>query len=163
MRRREFLRALAGFVPFVRPALAQKSTSKKRVALVASTGSTDDMRIGGDARYDAFIGELNRLDYVEGENLTIERYSAEGERERADAIVREVVSSKPDAVWSLGTPLTKLFKAATTTIPIIAFTGAPIRFGLISSLAHPGGNITGVSVDAGIEIWGKRLECEAFA
>jgi putative ABC transport system substrate-binding protein len=163
MRRREFLRSLAGFVPFVRPALAQKSASKKRVALVAPTGSTDDMRIGGDARYDAFIGELNRLGYVEGENLTVERYSAEGARERADAIVREIVGSKPDAIWSVGTPLTRLFKAATTTIPIIAFTGDPVRFGLISSLAHPGGNITGVSVDAGIEIWGKRLELLAQA
>jgi putative tryptophan/tyrosine transport system substrate-binding protein len=53
--------------------------------------------------------------------------------------------------------MTLKLKAATSTIPIVTATGDPIRLGIISSLAHPGGNITGVSVDAGIEIWGKRL------
>jgi putative tryptophan/tyrosine transport system substrate-binding protein len=60
-------------------------------------------------------------------------------------------------IYSLGTPLTRQFKATTSTIPIVAYTGDPLRFGLIASLAHPGGNITGVSADAGLGIWGKRL------
>jgi ABC-type uncharacterized transport system, periplasmic component len=54
--------------------------------------------------------------------------------------------------------MTLRLKAATTTIPIVANTGDPIRFGLVSNLARPGGNITGVSVDAGVEVWAKRLE-----
>jgi putative ABC transport system substrate-binding protein len=59
--------------------------------------------------------------------------------------------------------MTLRLKSLTTTIPIVAFTGDPIRFGLISNLAHPGGNITGVSVDAGVEVWAKRLELLASA
>jgi hypothetical protein len=51
----------------------------------------------------------------------------------------------PVVIVSYGTPLTRQFKAATNTIPIVAYTGDPVRFGLVSSLAHPGGNITGVS------------------
>jgi putative ABC transport system substrate-binding protein len=53
--------------------------------------------------------------------------------------------------------MTLRFKRSGTTIPVVALTGDPIRFGIVSSLANPGGNITGVSVDAGIEIWAKRL------
>src|SRR5260370_35465139 len=53
--------------------------------------------------------------------------------------------------------MTLRFKGNTTTIPIGALTGDPIRFGIVTSLANPGGNVTGVSVDAGIEIWAKRL------
>ena len=54
--------------------------------------------------------------------------------------------------------MTLRLKAATSTIPIVALTGDPIRQGIVSSIARPGGNITGVSVDAGLEIWAKRLE-----
>ncbi len=107
--------------------------------------------------------EFDRLGYVEGKNLIIDRYSAEGHHERYGEIVREVVSTNPDVIFSNGTPLTLEFKKATSTIPIVAFTGDPVRLGIISSLAHPGGNITGVSVDAGIEVWGKRLELLAEA
>ena len=69
-----------------------------------------------------------------------------------------MVDTKPDVISCYGTPMTLSLKAATTTIPIVAITGDPIRLGLVSNLARPGGNITGVSVDAGIEVWAKRLE-----
>ena len=76
---------------------------------------------------------------------------------------REVVDTKPDLIYSIGTPLTLHFKAATNTIPTIALTGDPIRFGIVSNIARPGGNITGVSTDAGVAIWGKRVEILAEA
>jgi len=104
-----------------------------------------------------FLNELSRLGFTEGQNLIIDRYSAEGRGERYGDLSRELLSKGPDVIWSLGSPLTRELKAATSAIPIVAFTGDPVRFGLISSLAHPGGNITGVSADAGLEIWGKRL------
>jgi putative ABC transport system substrate-binding protein len=116
------------------------------------------MKIGGDSVSAVFIQELQRLGYVEGQNLIIERYSAEGHTGRYSEIAREVVSTHPDLIFAIGTPLTGEFKVTTSTIPVVAMTNDPIRFKLISSLAHPGGNITGVSVDAGIELWGKRLE-----
>jgi putative ABC transport system substrate-binding protein len=49
-------------------------------------------------------------------------------------------------------------KEATSTIPIVAMTGDPVQLGLVTSMSRPGENITGVSVDAGLEIWGKRLD-----
>ncbi len=69
-----------------------------------------------------------------------------------------MVGTYPDVIVCYGMPTAGRLKALTSTIPIVAYTGDPISFGLISSLSHPGGNITGVGVDAGIEIWGKRLE-----
>ena len=68
-----------------------------------------------------------------------------------------VVNTHPDLIFSQTTRLALNFKAATTTIPIVTTTADPIAGGLVSSLARPGGNITGVSVDAGIEVLGKRL------
>src|SRR5262249_9064095 len=95
---------------------------------------------------------------LEGKNLVVERYSGGGQIERYRSLAQEVVDTKPDLILSIGAPLTNHFKAFTNTIPIVAVTGDPIRFGIVSNIARPGGNITGVSVDAGVEIWGKRLE-----
>ena len=161
MRRREFIAGTAATAAFSSaPSYSQtgpKTAVIKRIAVVSPSEKVADMRIGGDARYDAFFDELKRLGYVEGKNLIVDRYSGGGVVQAYDDVVREVIRTNPDAVWSGGTPLTSRFKKLTSTIPIVASTGDPIRFGLVSSLAHPGGNITGVSVDAGIEIWGKRL------
>src|SRR5262249_42585405 len=85
------------------------------------------------------------------------RYSGEGKGRYAE-LAAEVVRSKPDLIFALTTAQTRAFKAATTTIPIVAMTTDPVATGLVSSLAHPGGNITGVSGDAGIETHGRRLE-----
>ncbi|MGH6644352.1 MAG: ABC transporter substrate-binding protein, partial [Bradyrhizobium sp.] len=157
MRRREFLLAAAMLTPAIRHAMAQQPAKTKRLALVASTTKTSDMKPGGDPAYDVFFEEMKRLGYVEGKNLTVERYSADGQRERYGDLAREIAATNPDVIGAGGSPLTGSLKRATTTIPIVAVTGDPVRFGLISSLARPGGNITGVSVDAGLEIWSKRL------
>jgi putative tryptophan/tyrosine transport system substrate-binding protein len=154
MRRREFIAGL-GATALPLGARAQQSPTKKRMAVIGFAKVTD-LRIGGDPNATVFFEELKRLGYVEGENLLVERYQF-----RPDGIAeigREVVDTHPDVIVCYGTPMTRSLKTLTSTIPIVAYTGDPIRFGLISSLAHPGGNITGVSVDAGVEIWGKRLE-----
>jgi putative tryptophan/tyrosine transport system substrate-binding protein len=156
MRRREFLAGAALLVSGLRPALAQQPPAKKRLAVATAAQKLDSMR---DDPYSLiFIDELKRLGYVEGDNLIIDRYSAEGKSERYDAVAREVVATNPDVISTGGTPLTLRFKAATSTIPVVTLTGDPIRFGIVSSLSRPGGNITGVSADAGVGIWGKRLE-----
>src|SRR5207302_4123062 len=72
-------------------------------------------------------------------------------------MVAEVVRSNPDAVYALGPGAALLFKRETAKIPIVALTGDPVVAGLVQSLAHPGGNITGVSVDTGPSIHGKRI------
>jgi putative ABC transport system substrate-binding protein len=75
--------------------------------------------------------------------------SAEGRSERFAALAAEVVNRNPDVIVSNLNSLVKTFIVATTTIPIVAVTGDPIAAGLLTSLAHPGGNLTGVSIWAG--------------
>lgn len=154
MKRRDLLLAALMLAPAVQHASAQQPATKKRLAMIFF-GKVEDMRIG-HPNGTVFLEELQRLGYVEGRDLIIDRW--EYQSGRLDEIAREVVDAKPDVIACLGTPMTLRLKAATTTIPIVTITGDPIRLGLVSSLARPGGNITGVSVDAGIEVWAKRLE-----
>jgi putative ABC transport system substrate-binding protein len=151
MQRRDFLFAAVMLAPAIRHASAQQPATKKRLATIFY-GKVEDQR----RQYAPFFGELQRLGYVEGENLIVDRWQYESGS--LEEIAREVVAAKPDVIACFGTPMTLRLKAATTTIPIVTNTGDPIRLGLVSSLARPGGNITGVSVDAGIEVWAKRLE-----
>jgi putative ABC transport system substrate-binding protein len=140
---------------------AQQSAKMKRIA--AAYPATKVADFATDPNFLVFLEELKHLGYVEGKNLIIDRYSAEGRFDRYADLAREVVSTKPDLICTTGAPLTLRFKAATSTIPIVTITGDPIRQGIVSSIARPGGNITGVSVDAGFEIWAKRLELLAQA
>jgi putative ABC transport system substrate-binding protein len=113
---------------------------------------------GGGSAWRAFFGELRRLGYVEGGNLIIERYSADGDHSRYEAIAKEIVSRGPDVIVTGSNPVVAVFARATTTIPLVAFMLDPLNAGLVTSLARPGGNLTGITLDAGNEIWGKRLE-----
>jgi putative ABC transport system substrate-binding protein len=163
MKRRDFILGLGGAALCSNAArgqqnspFPQQSTTKKRIAQVVPATKVEVLKDDAPAR--VYFDELKRHGYVEGENLTVERYSGEGRLERYESLAREVVESKPDLIYTAGTPLTLQFKAATNTIPIVTMTGDPVRFGIVSNIARPGGNITGVSVDAGVEIWAKRLE-----
>jgi len=155
MDRRQFLLVTATVASGLQQAVAQQPPAKKRLAVIGIT-KVETLRIGGDPLATLFFEELKRLGYVEGENLVVDRWQLQLTR-LAD-IAREVVAANPDVIACYGTPMTSRLKAATTTIPIVAFTGDPIRFGIVSNLARPGGNITGVSADAGVEIWAKRLQ-----
>jgi putative tryptophan/tyrosine transport system substrate-binding protein len=160
MKRRDFLLATAMLVPSLRYAEAQQPDRKKRIAAVQASTRPENLR---DSAYLAFANELRRVGLIEGENVIIERYFGEGRLDRYESIAREIVATNPDLIYAGGTPLTLKLKAATNTIPIVTMTGDPIRFGIVASLARPGGNITGVSVDAGVEVWGKRLALLAQA
>src|SRR5262249_13750294 len=94
----------------------------------------------------------------EGRNLIVERYSGLGRTEHYAEVAREVVRSKPDVILATQNVWVQLLKPLTATIPIVAIMGNPVGFGFVASLAHPGGNITGTSVDTGPEIETKRLE-----
>ena len=98
------------------------------------------------------------MGYVEGENLNIERYSAEGHHERYADLVREIVARNPDVIVTGTNPVVRNVTAATSTIPVVAFMLEPLKAGLVTSLAQPGGNLTEITLDAGIEIWEKRLQ-----
>jgi putative tryptophan/tyrosine transport system substrate-binding protein len=157
MRRREFITLIGGAVaawPFTAFGKAQ------RIALVYPSVPVSKMTETSDnPGLQAFFSELRRLGYVEGQSLVIERYSGEGRAGHYPDLAREVVSRNPDMIVAIGTNELDLdFKAATTTIPIVGMFGAPVEFGIVASLARPGGNITGVTVDVGKEQWGKRVQ-----
>jgi putative ABC transport system substrate-binding protein len=107
---------------------------------------------------EAFRDGLRQRGYVEGQNLVIKYVWAEGQQERYAVLARELVSLKPDVILAAGTPGTLAAKQATQSIPIVtAIAGEPVAAGLVSSLAKPGGNVTGLSTLAP-ELEGKRLE-----
>jgi putative tryptophan/tyrosine transport system substrate-binding protein len=160
VRRREFITLLggatAGWPLAVR---AQRSATQNRIAIFhPAIPITHLTETGGGSAWRAFFAELRRLGYIEGENLIIERYSAEGHHERYADIAREIVTSRPDVIVTGTNPVVNAFKAATSTIPVVAFMLDPLHAGLVTRLSRPGGNLTGITLDAGIEVWGKRLE-----
>ena len=111
-----------------------------------------------NANLDAFIQALRELHYVEGKNILIEYRYAEGKEDRLPELATELVRLKCDAIFTAGTPALFALKQATKTIPIVFFsTSDPIGTGVVASLAHPGGNITGMSALAS-DLWPKRLE-----
>jgi len=111
-----------------------------------------------NANLDAFIQGLRELGYIEGKNILVEYRFAEGKADRLPELARELVLLKVDAIFTAGTPAIFALKGATKTIPIVFFSASdPIGTGVVASLAHPGGNITGISVLAS-DLWPKRLE-----
>jgi putative ABC transport system substrate-binding protein len=107
---------------------------------------------------DAFRQGLRDLGYVEGQNLVIESRYAEGSLERLRDLAAELVQLKVDVIVAGGANAIRAVQHATRTIPIVmAGTSDPVAQGFVASLAHPGGNITGLSL-LNVEISGKRLE-----
>jgi ABC-type uncharacterized transport system substrate-binding protein len=159
VKRRELILALGGAAAWPLAARAQQPTTQRRIAIFHPAIPTTLLtETGGGSAWRAFFAELRRLGYLEGQNLIIERYSAEGHHERYAGLAREIVARNPDVIVTGTNPVVTAFMAATSTIPVVAFMLDPLKAGLVTSLARPGGNLTGITLDAGIEIWGKRLQ-----
>lgn len=160
MRRRTFIAGLL-VVAAAGRAQAQRTAKVYRVARIYSALPVAE---GIKARNTQgtiswlFFEQLRQLGFVEGQNLVWERYSAEGRTNQYSELARDVVRSNPDLIFADSTALVLAVKAATTTIPILAATLDPVAAGIVPSLARPGGNITGVSINAGPEISGKYVE-----
>jgi putative tryptophan/tyrosine transport system substrate-binding protein len=160
MRRRDFLGVLSGAaVAFPFGAHAQQAQKQHRIAFVHSGIPADLLtETAGPFWVRRFYQTLRQLGDTEAGNLVVERYSAEGRSERFAALAAAVVSRNPDVIVANSNSLVKTFTMATASIPIVSITADPIAGGLVTSLAHPGGNLTGVSIDAGFEIVSKRLQ-----
>ena len=156
MRRREFFGLVGGAAVAPLAARAQQ-TATERLAIFSPFEPASLMNENSENRYyRALFGELRRLGQVEGRNLTVERYGREKSVGGLPALAAEVIGARPNVVYAIG-PGAQLFKQASDAIAVVALTGDPVAQGLIRSLAHPGGNITGVSVDTGPSIHGKRI------
>jgi len=111
-----------------------------------------------DPNLPSFLRGLRELGYVEGQNIAIEYRYAEGKPDRLRALAGELVAIKPNLIFALGGDVAPSARVATTTIPIVvAVSNDPVQAGLVTSLAHPGGNITGVTFVSS-DLAAKRLQ-----
>jgi putative ABC transport system substrate-binding protein len=160
MKRRDFVAGLV-LAGAAGSAWAQAPAKPHRIALVHSSVPADQLtEAGGKGSLHwigQFLAELRRLGHAEGHNLIVERYSLEGRTDRLAGLAGAVVDRNPEVIVTVH-PLVSAFRAATGSIPIVAILADPLSFGLVTSLARPGGNLTGVTIDAGIEIYAKQLQ-----
>ena len=132
---------------------AQQPTKTPRIGYIATAFPSST-----PARIEAFRQGLRQLGYVEGKNIVIEYRYAEGKSERLPDLVAELVRLKVDIIVTTSAGAALAAKKASGTIPIVfAAAGDPVGTGLVSSLAQPGGNITGLSLMVP-DLDGKRLE-----
>jgi putative ABC transport system substrate-binding protein len=159
MNRRWFLLGgLVGALRLPRPLAAQPVAGQARVGFL--TPSPRASFASGDRRRyrEAFGARLRELGWIEGQNLVVESRYGEGEYDRLPALAAELVRARVDVIFANSAPAALAAKQATATVPIVFETlGDPISVGLVSSLARPGGNLTGIS-GLGPELSGKRLQ-----
>jgi putative tryptophan/tyrosine transport system substrate-binding protein len=149
MRRREFLGFLTSAVGIASSLAHAQSGEVKRVGILMSA------RLSPLA---SFRQALRDLGYRDGENILFEERFAEGSEQRYPELAADLVGSRADVIVTWGTPATLAAKRATATIPIVmAAIGDPVAIGAASSLARPGGNVTGFST-LNTELESKRLE-----
>ncbi|HEV2056975.1 MAG TPA: ABC transporter substrate-binding protein [Methylomirabilota bacterium] len=151
--RRAFIGIVAGGI-VVAPLAAQAQQAAK----IARIGYLTPNLAASPHTHEAFRQGLRDLGYIEGRNVVIEYRDDEGKPERLPALAAELVALKVDVIVAGATRHALAAKQATRTLPIVfAAAGDPVSSGLVTSLARPGGNVTGLSI-LGPELVGKRLE-----
>jgi putative tryptophan/tyrosine transport system substrate-binding protein len=159
MRRREFIAGLGSAATWPLAVRAQQPDRMSRLAIITPTAPVAEItEISHLPGYRVLFSELRKLGYVERRNLIVERYSAQGRPERYPDLAQEVVRTRPDVILALTNPLVSGLQAATDTIPIVGLVSDPVQFGNVTSIARPDRNFTAISVNVGLEIWGKRLQ-----
>jgi putative ABC transport system substrate-binding protein len=153
MRRRSFIGILGGAVAWPLAGRAQQPAKSPTIGLfVPGTLSTDGQWTA------AFVQRLRELGWIEGRTVAIEIRWAEGRSERFAEIAAELARLKVDVIVAAGTGAIIAAKQATAVIPIVfAVAADPVGTGLVASLARPGGNVTGLSLQQ-TDLAGKRLE-----
>jgi len=141
---------------FLAPCFLVEAQQQKRIPRIGYVDAGSPATTGH--RADAFVRGLRELGYVEGQNFLIDYRWAEGKLERLPVFVKELVQTKVNVIVSSATPAIRIAKEQTSIIPIVmAGVTDPVGNGFVASLAHPGGNITGLTHVAP-DLTGKRLE-----
>ena len=148
MKRREFVGVLGGAAAWPLMAHAQQINQMRRIGVLL---------ISGPEPLGPFREALGDLGYVDGKNIRFEVRSAQGQDARLPQLAGELVRSQVDVLIAVQTPAAQAAKNATRSIPIVVMAGDPIATGLISNLARPDGNVTGLSATAA-EAAAKSLE-----
>ena len=153
MRRREFIKAAAGLATTWPIGVRAQQTNKLPTVGFMGAGT-----LIYSEWVNAFLERLREHGWTEGRTVAIEYRWAEGSYERAAEIAAEFVRMKVDVIVTASTPNVLATKQATSDIPIVfASAGDPVARGLVASLARPGGNVTGLSIQAA-EVTSKRIE-----
>jgi putative ABC transport system substrate-binding protein len=154
MRRRDFIKVIVGAA--VAWPLAARSQQAAKLPTIGFLGANNATFERGST--DAFVQRLRELGWIENRTVAIEYRWAEGRDARFAEFAAEFVRLKVDVIFTYGTPSSMAAKKATAVIPIVfAAAGDPVGTGLVASLARPGGNITGLSIQQ-TDLASKRLE-----
>src|SRR5262245_15869321 len=154
MNRRAFVTGLGAMLAAPLAAGARQAGKVPRIGFLSLTSPSDRPSL-----LDAFRQGLRELGWVEGQNIVIDYRYAEDRVDRLPDLAAELVRLKVDSIVSWGTQGVTAAKNATETIPIVMIAVRDaVGTGLIASLARPGGNVTGVSGSAGLEMFAKQLE-----
>jgi putative ABC transport system substrate-binding protein len=144
MKRRQFI-ILVGGVATGWPLAARAQRQSIKIFRIGLLTRKTDTSVS--SQIDAFRESLRDLGWVEGRSISIEHRDAEGQFDRLHVLAAELVGLNVDVIVTVDTPPTQAAQQATRTIPIvIAVSADPVGAGLVSSLAHPGGNTTGLSL-----------------
>ena len=161
MRRRRFLHAVVtGVVLVSGVARAQRAGAGMRIGIILYSTPVSDM--AGQVRsplMKAFVNGMRDLGWVEGQNIEIERRSAEGQPDRLPTLTREMADLNVRVIVVASTGHAAVAKAIAPTTPIVmAVSALPEEAGLVGSLAKPGGTVTGLSTESGVVMYSKRLQ-----
>jgi len=154
MDRRAFVTGLGGVFAAPLSARAQRAAEPRRIGYLSSNSASLSHHL-----VDAFRQGLRELGWTEEQNLRIDYRFADGKFDRLPALAAELVARNVEIIVAAPSVAAVAAKNATRTIPIVMVNaGDPVGLGLVTSLARPGGNVTGLSYGAGLEIVGKGLE-----
>ena len=155
--RRAFLGVVTGGL-LAAPLAAEAQTPGKTYRIGRLSLSASDARPGHETS-DAVVEGLRELGYVEGRDFLLERRDANGIADRLPKLAEELVRIPVDVLLVTGVTATAAARRATGTIPIVCMMGDPVGQGFVRSLAHPGANITGVTLNSGgSDLGGKFLQ-----
>jgi putative tryptophan/tyrosine transport system substrate-binding protein len=155
MKRRDFIKIVGGAcaIPAFSVARSQEVGRTPRIGILADDRILADSR--GGPNWPTFFEELTAGGFIEGTNLQVDRRGF-GPTD-LDTVANELVRARPDVIFALATPVAHAVKRATRSIPIVAMADDLLTSGLVASMAHPEGNVTGVSIFA-FQLDLKRLE-----
>jgi putative ABC transport system substrate-binding protein len=154
-RRRFLLTSLAGALAAPLVAEPRVPGQVPRVGYISPGSSSDPVRL---RRFEAFRQALRELGYLEGQSIVLEPRWAEGRYKEYSALAADLVRLKASVIVTVGGTVTKAAKQVTRTVPIVmSVVVDPVGSGLVSSLAHPGGNVTGTSIMA-TDLIGKHFD-----
>ncbi len=152
MKRRDFIGLIVGSAVSARSAYGQQAVNARRIGILSSFSAANTQRWEK-----ALLLGLRDAGWIEGRNLVIERRYAEGRMERLPELAGDLLRQKVEVIVTTVTADTTAARTATSDIPIVmAAVGDPVATGLVKSLAHPGGNVTGLS-QMTPDLTGKRL------